>query len=313
MALLPIVSAGDGVRVTVNQLVASPRVIPMRILAMMENQFIADSILRDGGDMPGGVAQFWESTPLFADSGSAIREEFAEYRIVTTSLGIPSIAVTVNRGLSIMVSEEMRRRNQMDRVTTQMTQVKNTMVRDWDTAFRNSIINNASIPVHVAGKEIDGTGTAAPWDVGTPKIRKDILLAQRIIKQAITGDQADNFLGFIPDTMVISTSDSDLILLDSTFNNVYQGNIANENLLYTGLFPNKILGLDTLMAPTWPSGTVLVCQRSVLGFIGNERPTQATPLYEKQETETWRSDVSRISGMGIDQPLAACLITGVDS
>lgn len=314
MALSPIVSQSDGPRVTVNSLVKSPRVIPARIIDLLQNQFLADSLLRDGGDIPGGVAQFWESTPLFSDVGSSIREEFGEYRIVTTSMGIPSIAVSVNRGMSIMVSEEMRRRNQLDRVNIQMTQVRNTMRRDWDDAFMLGITGNSSVPTHVAGTAFDGSGTAHEWtDATNAIIRKDILNAKRIVSEAVSGNQARNYLGFNPDTMVMSIADSNTLLADPTFNNVYQGNISDENLLYVGKLPNQILGLDVMISRTWAPGTVLVCERGTIGFICDERPLQATPLNEDVDRETWRSNVSRISAMGIDQPLAACVITGVSS
>jgi len=314
MPLQAIVSASDGARVTVNALTKNPTVIPRRIISMLQNQFLVDSLLRNGGSIPGGVAEFWESTPLFANSGSAIKEEFGEYKIVETSDGTPSIAVSVNRGLGIIISEDMRRRNQLDRVNQQMTQVRNTLIRDWDLALQAGLIGNPSIPTHVAGTAIDGSGTAHMWtDQTNAKIRSDILIAKQLVTEAAVPTQADNWFGFMPDTMVMNTSDAFTLLNDPNFNNVYQWNLADQNLLYTGKLPNQILDLDTMVSRTWPKGTVLICERNTIGFISDERGLQSTPLVENPDTEVWRSNTSRISAIGIDQPLAGILITGVSS
>src|SRR5690606_22178650 len=122
MATVPIVTASDGPRVVVNDLVKNPKVVPQRMISLLSNQFIADAVLRNAGGNDSGVVKFWSSTPLFADDGSSERTEGGEYRIVNTSMGIPSVAASVDRGLSILITDEMRRRNSIDRVNIQMTQ-----------------------------------------------------------------------------------------------------------------------------------------------------------------------------------------------
>jgi len=302
MALLPIIGASDGLRVTVNDLMKSPRVIPRRILDLMQNNFIADAILRNAGSNDAGVVQFWQSQPLFADYNSSIREEWGEYQIVTTSDGLPSIATSVDRGLSLKVSDEMRRRNSIDRVNTQIVQIKNTLTRDWDLAFQTSIINSVATVVDVSGtRPWDGTGT-------TPTIRKDILTAKKAIRTAVSTNQTNNYFGFMPDTIVMSPLGEYDIEADPTFNTIYEGNIADEDLTYTGKLPNKILDLDPLVSLTWPDNYVLICERKTIGFISDEVSLRATPMYRDEVHKSWRTDVNRQSLMGIDQPLAGALI-----
>jgi len=272
----------------------------------MKNQFIADAVLRKGDPAPSGIAQYFESTPLFADSGSSIRQEFAEYRIITTSEGIPRVSVSIDRGLSVMISDEMRTRNQMDRVNLQITQVKNTLIRDWDTAFITALLANASVPTVAA---------ATAWATSTT-IRNDILNSVKAVNNATTGNQAQNFLMFNCDTMIITENQKFNILTNASFNsgtNVYQGNLASENLQYTGLMPQKLLNLDVLVVKSGgplPDGTVLFMERNTVGFISDEEALQATPLYRDQPRRTNRSDVNRKSLIGIDQPKAAFKLTG---
>jgi hypothetical protein len=85
---------------------------------------------------------------------------------------------------------------------------------------------------------------------------------------------------------------------------------------YTGALPNRFLGLNIMSTP-WLTNTAYVVQRKTLGFIADRRPLRVTPLYAMGNqatggpTETWRSDITRRSVVGIDQPYAAVKITGV--
>jgi hypothetical protein len=52
-------------------------------------------------------------------------------------------------------------------------------------------------------------------------------------------------------------------------------------------------------------------QRNRLGFYSDEISLTASPLYRDEPRKTWRSDVQRASALGIDQPQAVCMLTGV--
>jgi hypothetical protein len=304
---MPIVGVGDGPRVTVNDLINNPTVVPMRILQLAANQFIADTVLRNAGANNSGVVEFYASTPLFANRGASVRSEFGEYQIVTTSAGIPSVATSLDRGLSLMVSDEMRMRNKMDRVNIQMTQIVNTLRRDWDAAFMALFLGNPSVPTFAV---------STAWATSTT-IRNDILNGQKIINNAVTPGQPQNYLNFQADTLIITETARYDILTNASFNsgtNVYQGNLADENLQYTGLLPQKLLNLDTLVTKDGgplPTGSAIILERGTVGFISDEEPLQSTPLYRDQPRRTWRSDTNRRSAMGLDQPLAAVVLTGL--
>jgi len=304
MTMIPITSVSDGPRVTVNELINNPTVVPRRILQIAENQFIADSVLRNAGGNNSGVIEFYQSSPLFANKGAAIRAEFGEYQYVTTNQGLLTVTTTVDRGLSIKVSDEMRMRNNIDVVNLQMAQVKNTIVRDWDAAFMALFLANVSVQTFAV---------ATAWATSTT-IRQDILKATKLVNNATLTGQAQNFFQFKADTLIITETSRYDMLSSTQFNNIFQGNLASENLLYTGTMPQQVLNLDVLVTRSGgalPDGKAIVLERGTCGFYSDEEPLQATPLYRDQPRRTWRSDVNRRSAMGLDQPLAACILTGV--
>lgn len=312
MPSYPIVSAQDGLRLTVNQMAKAPTTIPRLVIQKMDQQFLTDAVLRKGSPAPSGVVLFWESTPLFANTSVAIIEEFGEIPSIGGSLGTPRSVRTVKRGGAVKVSWEMRNRNDLDGLNTQIEQVRNTMVQAWEDAFLAALIGNANVLT---------TNASTTWDSVSSTMRKDINAARFAVKNAAADAAGTNKFGFVPDTLLISTETETDFLNSAEIQTVFQGNLADESLKYTGKLPSKFMGLDVLVS--WrldnylPNGAILL-QRKRVGGISDERPLQATPLYSERgesgmggATETYRTDVTRSSAVFIDQPKAACLITGV--
>lgn len=301
MAPTPVVSVGDGVRITVSDLLKDPLTIPQRMISLSENQFIADSVLRKTGAATAGVVRYDESTPLFAADEPAEVEEFGEFPLTTGVRGKPKTAYVVKRGLGVKISREMRDRNRTDELNRQITQVRNTIVRAHDRVFFTALQNAVTlqVPADIA------------WGTSGATIRKNILAAAKLVTQAQTGEQDDNWLGFQPDTLIISENTKYAILGDDDYTKVYQGNIADKNVQYTGKLENDIFGLTVLASRTCPDDTAFVLERNTIGGISDERPLQATPLRYNDDNETWRTNMLRASAVFIDQPLAVAKITGV--
>lgn len=305
MAQQKIVSVTDGPRISVNTLIKNPTVVPKRILELSKHEFIIDSLLRRLPPNDSGAVVYEESTPLFADGEAAIVNEFGEIPVISGKVGQRKVVTTIKRGLALLVSEEMRRRNNMDRVNTQMKQIKNTMVRTWDTVFFQTLLNHpdvGSIPATLA------------WDNASSKIRTDLSEAMNTIDTASLEDAPENFFGFEADTLVIGhTTRTDLISSDD-FAKAYTDKLVDQAPAYTGTLPGTFFGLNIMVSREMDRlapGKALVLQRGVVGGISDERALSATPLYELRQNESWRSDVVRQSAIAIDQPLAACWITGV--
>lgn len=145
----PIASSYDGQRITVDSYLKDPLRIPALVLDIMANEFIIETVLRNAGANTSGAVRYEKSVPLYADRDSEIRAEFAEVPAVSGSVGELLVAYSYERALAITVSDEMRRRQIVDPVNRQITQVKNTMVRSWNKAFfslMDGIINAQPTP-----------------------------------------------------------------------------------------------------------------------------------------------------------------------
>jgi hypothetical protein len=300
----PAYSSLDGPRITVDALLKDPLVIPALILDMTQNEFIVDAVLRAGGLATSGAVRYQESTPLYADDTPEIRSEFGEVAVVPTSVGIPRVVSTHERAMAIMVSDEMRRRQAIDPVTRQLSQVKNTMIYSWNTAFYSAVIANTGIQT---------LAVSNAWASSNATIRGDIANAVYLVENAqITSALGFNqFLGFEADTMIINHGTKNTLLQSSSFAAPYIGDIASENLQYTGTLPNKIFNLDVLVSRQVPAGNAIIMQRQRCGFIADELPFVAGPLYRDEPRKVWRSDTQRSAAIGLDQPLAITLLSGV--
>lgn len=301
---VPAYSASDGPRVTVDTLLKNPLQIPALLMDMTRNEFIVDAVLRNAGLAQSGVVRFETSTPLYADAYPEVRQEFSEVPVVPTSLGVPSAVYSHERAMAIMVSDEMRRRQIVDPVTRQMLQVKNTMVYSWNTAFLAGVLSNAYVQT---------MAVMNPWVSSNATIRADIANAIFLIENAQQSSPlgVQQWFGFEPDTLLINHYTKTTLLQSSSFAAPYIGDIASENLQYTGKLPNKIFDLDVMVSRQIPQGNAILMQRNRAGFIADELPMTATPLYREEPRKVWRSDVQRSAAIGFDQPLAMCVLSGL--
>lgn len=307
----PVTYSGSGPRMTVNQLLNNPLVIRERVLRMMDQQFIMEAILRKVPNNNSGVIAYNESTPQFADDDAAVVAEAAEIPLTTGQLGAPKAAFTVKTALGIEITREARDRNRMDLVTQRMTQVKNTFIRHWERRLFNALL--AAIP---AGNKIDLTATVAAraWNGGTaPTIRNDIVDLMTLISEAIAPNQGtDGFLGFIPDTLVISTRTRYAMMKDPTFQKVYeQSPLAVKNPIYSGQLERDVMGLNILSSRFMNDDYAFMLQSKVVGGYSDERPLQTSALYPDNPREVWRTDVVRRTAIFIDQPLAIAQIINI--
>lgn len=301
---VPFISKVDGQRMLVSTLVKQPAVVPARILQMLDQQFLVDALLRPGPPAPSGVVLYNESTPLFADDASSVVEEFGEIPVVSSSLGQPKTVRAVRRGMALKISQDMIDEENFDAVNTRMVQIRNTMRRDWEDAFLAALLANPGLLT------VASTGGVA-WATSTT-IRKDVNNARKAIETASADAGNNQPFGFEANTLVLAMNQKfDFLNSDDVAKVYLGGNIADQNLQYTGKLPQQFIDLDVVWSRRLASGTAIVLERKTVGGISDKRALRATNLYEHQPTETWRSDVTRASAIFIDQPKAACLITGV--
>lgn len=303
-----VLSVSDGARTTVADLIGNPMLIPARVLELMGNQFIAETLLRDAGRNANGLVQFRESTPLYLGDDVEDVAEFAEIPVGAGQIGLPRIAFGTKKGLGVRVSREMRDENRIDAVNLQITQLANTFIRLEDRVLR-ALLANPAVPTIAAG---------AAWDTATGKPRRDLANAMEVVASATPNATADDdILGFAADTSVFPGGIAPVLMDNPDFLAVYKDSLSAESIAYTGRMERDILGALALTSRSWPRDRALVLERKTLGFYSDTRPLESTGLYGEGggpnggPTESWRSDTTRKRVMGLDQPKAACWITGI--
>jgi hypothetical protein len=291
----------------------SPTLIPKRIVSLLGQAFLVDAILRQGNPTKSGVVLFYESTPLFTDEDPQVVSEFGEIPVTNGKTGIPKTRRVVRRAMGLRVSKTMIDRNDVDAINLQVTQIRNTMRRAWEDALFSAALANPSVQT---------MATDTPWGDPDSHIRKDVNGAKFLIENAaLDGPTGDQKLLFEPDTLVLSTVTKTDFLDSDEVNKIYEGgNIADQNLKYTGKLPRKFLDLDIVTSwrlDKYINGGAIVCERNTVGGISDERELSATPMYGEGNgpnggpTESWRTDLTRASALFLDQPLAMVVITGV--
>ncbi|MFH5231893.1 hypothetical protein [Antrihabitans spumae] len=304
-----VLSVSDGPRTTVADLVGAPLAVPARILSILENGFISETLLRNAGGNTNGLVQYAESTPLYLGTDVDDVAEFTEIPVGAGQLGTPRIAYATKKGLGVRVSREMIDENKLDRVNTQITQLTNTFIRADDRALRTLLLSGA-VPTIAA---------AATWATAvTGKPRKNIADAMEKVASATPGAvAADDFLGFQADTIVLHPSIAPILQDNEDFLRVYKDSLSTEAINYTGRLPKDVLGLTILTSRSFPTDRALVLERGTVGFYSDTRPLESTGLYPEGNgpnggpNESFRSDTTIKRAMGLDQPKAAVWITGI--
>jgi hypothetical protein len=300
------VYSGQGPRLTVNSMIADPLMIRARLLQMADQQFIMEALLRPVPSTPSGAIVFSESTPLFASDDATDVAEGGEIPLGVGQDGLPRVAHTTKTGLGIEITREMRDRNRTDLVNLRLDQVRNTLVRNWERKLFAAFSGlTPAVTINAAN----------PWASSTT-IRNDIGGAVKGITTAVTPNSDPNnnqdYIGFVPDTLVIPFASQYDIMLNTSFTSLYLGgDIAERNPQYTFQLERNVMNLQVLMSRFLPAGTAYVLQSKVCGGWSDERPLGVTPLYPDQPREVWRADVVRRTGIFIDQPLSVAKIVGI--
>lgn len=316
MAMRRITSVDDGPRLTVSQLVKSPTLVPKRIIQMTGQGFMVDQLLRSGPPIPGGSLIFSESEPLYADEGPMNVEEFGEIPLTTTSTGEMRVAKSVKKALGFRISQESIDRNNFDKVQQDMVKLKNSFAKTYEDVFLTALL--AALPTLASSNTSDGwVGTAA--STAGQGIYADLSHAVYNIRNADadtsngTGEQKFHF---VPDTIVLNDMMATKLLLNPDIAKVLGvGDAATRNPLITGDATEAFLKAFNLrLIRSWrlSPDKAIILQSKVVGGVSDERPLGATPLYEHKPTETWRTDVTRMSAVFIDQPKAGLVLTGIN-
>lgn len=308
---VPIVSVSDGPRITVNDLIGNPLWIATKLKELMINQFISEALFRNAGANSNGLVGYFEGNPTFLVGDVEDIAEFGEIPVSHGARGVPVVARATKKGLGVRVSLEMIRENNVGAVQDQINQLRNTFVRADDRVARQ-LLQSANVPSAPVDKA---------WDDASGNPRLDLAHAILEITQAAPGiaqgGSSEEWYGFQPDTIVINPGLLPTLMDNEKFLKVYQGNIADQNIQYTGALPAQIFGLAVIRSMAWPVNEVLVLQRGVVGFYSDTWPLEITGLYAEGNgplggsTQSYRCDATHKRAIALDQPKAAFRLTGL--
>lgn len=302
----PIVTLGDGPKLTVSDLVGNPLMIPTKIKELMLNQFISEALFRNEGENDNGIVAYTEGDPMFLEQDVQDIAERAEIPLATGNRGVPVVAYSNKRGLGIGISREMIKANKIGEVQRQITQLTNTFKRADDRVARTLLQSLPSLPV------------ANEWDSTDGNPRLDLATGIREVTEAAPANaSAEEWYGFQPDTIVLNPGILPTLLDNEKFLKVYQGNIADQSIAYKGALPSQIFGLNVIGSMAWPITEVTILQRGVVGFYSDFFPFEITGLYPEGNgplggpTQSYRCDATHNRAIALDQPKAGIRLTGI--
>lgn len=290
----------DGPKLQVQDFIKQPKMVQSLVVGALNKKFIAEGLLRDAGGTPSGVYTYREEEPQYAD-GFEVVEEYGEIPTTEAKAGAKRAIFTVKGGGAFLISKEMRQRNDIDAVNRRMRQIRNGFTRFWDKRMWDAM-KAAQIPTLAASN--------GAWNNPSSKILYDAGKAKELVHLAAS--ENDDELEYEPDTIVIHTSRVDSFVFNDEIKQFWLHTPnAQRSPYYTGDTLKSLSGLNVWSTPWIPQDQALVLQKKTVGFYGDENPLEATPMYELREKQTWRSDVTRRTGIGIDQPKAAVWIQGI--
>lgn len=302
-----IVSIDDGKLISVDDVMGDPKAIPQRVIDLVRDNIVGETMFRNAGNPGGLLVQFERMKPRFLDGEPEGVAEFGEIPVFGTDMGEPDVARGLKIGAAVRISREMKDFNQIDKLRQDVAAASNTLIRANDAGFRATL----------AAANVPSIAAAAAWNTTGAKAYDDIIDAVDKVGTALYENDPNQPLGFVADTLVINPSNLRAWAKSDDYKGLFIGNMASENVAFKGALPEKLLGLTVLASPLWPLDKALVMQRGVTGFYADARPLQGTPLYGEGggpnggPTESFRSDMTQIRAIGVDEPLSACWITGL--
>lgn len=239
--------------VTINRFLADPTLIARRLRTLLNQRYIADTLLSGRFQVSGGSVLYETGESIFSGENPRAVSPGGEYPLVGGPTGTASIAKTVKWGQDTIVTDESIKRRKMDPVSRALSKLANQNVKYVDSvalaAIASAVTNSAN--------------AAADWSTATAaQILQDVALAKANI---IALNE-----GFDPDTVVVDDVNwAYAMAAFASAGYLPRENDANNPVL-TGEFP-VILGMRWLATPNLPvANKALVADSTQLGGMADE-------------------------------------------
>lgn len=294
----------SGDNVTISRFLNNPTVIARRLRDLLEQRYIADTLLSGRFPVSGGAVSYETGEAIGTGDNPKAVAPGAEYPLANPQTGTASIAKTVKWGQDALVTDEAVKRRAMDPVNRALIKLANQNVTYVDSvalaAIASAVTATAGAPATAA------LMTAQQW-ITTVMLAKQNIVA---LNQ-----------GYNPDTVVLD----DLAWGYAMGAFIGAGLTPRESAdtpLLTGSFPT-ILGMRWLATPNIPTANVgLVLDSEQLGGMADE--DLGGPGYVKvlgqgvevktirqDENDRWRLRARRVTVPVVVEPAAGRKITGL--
>lgn len=289
---------------TISRFLNSPTMVARRLRTILEQRYIADTLLSGRFTVTGGAVQYETGETIYTADNPRAVSPGSEYPLTGLATGTASIAKTVKWGQDTEVTDEAIARQNMQPVDRALTKLANQNVKFVDSVALAAIASAVTAT----------TAAAAAWSTATSaQILTDIALAKANI--------ASLNQGYDPDTVVVSDTSWAYAFAKFTSGGFLPREDA-ANSAVSGMFPT-IDGMRFLVSPNLPvAGTVLVLDSKMLGGMADEDlggPGYASAggvgvqvkTMRQDQDDKWRLRCRRVTVPVVVEPGAAYKITGV--
>jgi hypothetical protein len=248
----PTAPSFSGDTLTISRFLNSPTLIARRLRTLLEQRYIADTLLSGRFQVSGGAILYETGETIFADDDPRAVAPGAEYPLTTASTGTASLAKTVKWGEDAEVTDEAIKRRQMDPVNRSLTKLANSNVKYVDSVALSAIAS--AVTATAAAPAAASAMTAQQW-ISTVLLAKQNVVA---LNQ-----------GYDPDTVALDDLSWGYAMAAFISAGLTPREAGNTPLL-TGDFPT-ILGMRWLATPNIPTaGVAVVLDSQQLGGMADE-------------------------------------------
>jgi hypothetical protein len=294
----------SGDNVTISRFLNNPTLVARRLRTLLEQRYIADTLLSGRYDVAGGAVQYESSESIYSTDSPRSVKAGAEYPLTTIPTGVASIAKTVKWGQDTFVTDESIARQNIAPVNKALIKLANQNVKYVDSVALSAI--SSAVTQTTAATAAWTSATAAQILLDVAKAKANLIALNQ---------------GYAPDTVVLS----DLAWAYAKAAFVAGGFMPREgsnNPAVTGDFP-LIDGMLWLTTPNLPTAnTGLILDRSMLGGMADEDlggPGYASAggvgvqvkTMREDSNDQWKLRCRRVTVPIVNEPNAGWKLTGL--
>lgn len=288
----PLLPALTDRSLTVDVALKQPSILRDRIAKLADDQILLPNFFRPFGTQlqGGGLLYSVVQASDFFTSDVEKRAPGAEYKIVEGVDPDPKLAVVEDWGGKFQVTAEQIRRNDVNYLDQQTTQLVNTIVRKLDVRTVEELQASAIVSVAASGSW-NGLTFVGPEANLTPSAQRPTAHFAQLQERADLEE-----LGVVHDLLVVHPTQA------------RQLREAYADTLEAAL---KSAGLRKVSNPRIPAGIAYACQKGMVGTVGFEAPLTVDIWEDKATRSTW-VQAYVVPAFAVDRPYAAKKLAGLN-